>query len=154
MALSYVDSLMSCKRADDESISSAGTQVQHSPVYPDAFFFHKTIRQQHKELEFSLSEDEIWQKVTWSLSTGVGWQEQADIHTLTHPSFPFTARLARMEKQLCPAVPVHRRRGLEARTKGFDTTLHQLVFPEASDTHVQHAVIKPGSHSLRTGEKS
>lgn len=39
-----VDSLMSYNRVDDESISSVGTQVWLSLVYPDAFF-HKTIRQ-------------------------------------------------------------------------------------------------------------
>lgn len=49
MALSRVDSLMPYNRDDDESISSVGTQVWHSLVYPDAFF-HKnnwTIEQQN-----------------------------------------------------------------------------------------------------------
>lgn len=156
ISLSTVVSLMSYNRVDDEPISSVGTQIWRSLVYPNAFF-HKTTKWNLVSLRI-LPCCEIWQKATQSFKSGAGWQGQTDIHPPTHPSapFPFTARLLGTNKrsELCPVMPVQLR--LEGQDHGLflKPGSTRCFLPEASDAHVQHAVIKTGSCSPRTGKKN
>lgn len=83
ISLSPVVSLMSYNRVDDEPISSVGTQIWRSLVYPNAFF-HKTTKWNLVSLRI-LPCCEIWQKATQSFKSGAGWQGQTDTHTHTHP---------------------------------------------------------------------